>query len=154
MRASSRQQDRAFIAIYPPPGEHGTGLRDIATFTAKTLLAEIIGYTARGDSLQHFFGTRAFAANVAQHQHETIAAQGAAFELALMPRAGQHLDLGMRKRTPIRIELACKLHGESLARHSVTILQTRITHIKRWHARETRQLARHPIGIGVALFHP
>ncbi len=154
VRTGGRQQKRTLVAVHPAPPEHRPRLRHVTALAAKALLAEIVGHAARGDLRQHLFRCGAVAGHFAQHQHEAIAAQGAALQLACMPRRRQHLHVGMRESRPVRIGLARQLHREHLAGDRVAVLQPRVAHRDRRHASELRQLARHPVGVRAALLHP
>ena len=154
VRTRRGQQNRTLVAIHPAPTEHRARLCHVAAFAAEALLAVIVRHAARSDLPEHRLRPRAIAAHLAQHQHEAVAAQGAALEFARMPRRRQHFHLRVRERGPVRIGPAGQLHREGLPGHGMAILEARITDRDLRHAGELRQLARDPVGVGAALLHP
>jgi len=82
LRTRRRQQVGALLAGDAAPAEHRQRVADVVAAAAEALLAEVVGHAARGDRPQASLDRVARAVDLAQHQHEAVAGQRAARELA------------------------------------------------------------------------
>ena len=133
------------------------GAREIRAIATEALRAEVIRYPAarelpkaQGEAVRE---PRAVTVHGEQAHHEAIAGERAARELARVVMSLQHLELGAAHLGPADGGARLR-HREPLDGDRPPILQAGIPHIARPTAREPRQLARHPLGVGVALAHP
>ncbi len=95
----------------------------------------------------------AVALHIAQHNVEKVAFQCAALELAAVSRGIDDAEFGMFQRCPIGIAFARHLQRKRLSRDGMSILHAGKTDVTHVGTGEACQLARHPFGIGAALFH-
>src|ERR1700744_6200804 len=153
-RTCCRQQKSALVAIDTAAGKHRPRLCHIAALATEALLAEIIGHTTLGDLCKHLLGGCAIAFDVAQHKHETIAAQRTALQLASMPSCRKHFGFGRRKDCPVRLRLAGKADRKGLSRHRVAVLEPGVAYVEWRHTGVTGQFTRYPIGVRTTLLHP
>jgi len=81
-RTRRGQQHRALLALDPAAGEHRHRLAHVVTATAEALFAEVVGHAAPRDRGQPRIDGLALSFDRPQHQHEAVAGQRAARQLA------------------------------------------------------------------------
>jgi hypothetical protein len=139
-RARRRQQQRTLRLADAPAGKHRQRRLDIAAIVAEALFAETVGYAARAHRLQPRLDVRRLAAHLAQGQHETIARQRPARQLASVPARFEHVQPLDLQRDKIRRLLLRQVHAEALAGERMAILQAGITDAHLRNAGPARQL--------------
>src|SRR5690606_37508955 len=139
------------LAPHPLAGEHRQRLGDVAATMAEALFAEGIGHAAGGDLPQPFLDRLAVAFHAAQHQHEAVARQRTARQLAVVARLGAHAQALALQGLQRRRLAPGQLHAETLDRHRMAVLEARVADRDLRDAGPARNFAGDEAGVHAAL---
>ena len=151
-RTRCRQQHAAFLAPDPMPCKHRHGLLHVAAAAAEPLFTEIIGHALCCHRMQPRFNGLALAVHVAQCQHEAVAGQCAARQLARVPDMLEHAQFIGLQGLDVRRDLFRQPHAETLSGDCVPVLHAGIADGRFRHARPLRNALGREGSVHAALF--